>query len=83
MGSGVMTEKSSIIRPARYNKPACPSCRYFEGPLGADGHCRRFPPTVAFAPGDEGPQPYTMFVAVRANWWCGEFKPKFDVAGNE
>ena len=83
----MVQEASTIIRPARYAKQACPACRFFDGKIGADGHCRRNPPTVTLIPvqnavGQTVPQPYSQFVPVKADWWCGEFKAKFDVESN-
>lgn len=80
-----MTEPAAtIIRPASYAKQACPSCRFFDGPPGADGHCRRNPPQVTLLPmqnmaGKVVPQPYSQFAPVKADWWCGEFKVRWDV----
>lgn len=80
-----MTAAPSLIMPlSNTPKQHCPACRFFDGKPNSDGHCRRNPPTVTIIPVNNAlqqvvPQPYTQFPPVRADWWCGEFKVKWDV----
>lgn len=63
-------------------KPNCEKCRFAEIAIIEDVDegtvpgmlCRRYPPQMVFAGDDAGGGSSTMFPAVVAGEWCGEFQ---------
>jgi len=61
-------------------KPACFTCKHFIQQLPdkntGQGSCRRYPPSLLVLETPQGPQPATIFPAVKISEWCGEYRVK-------
>jgi hypothetical protein len=53
----------------------CKTCKHS---WTSDGQlfCRRYPPTVGFVPGPNGPMPISTYAPIHPDQTCGEYKPK-------